>query len=370
MTLLAGRIPPDIPVRTVRRSTPAMHRLAADICVVGSGAAGLSAAIEAARAGSRVVLVGSSSALGGQAVNSVIGTFCGLFSNGPEIVRLTHGISVEMIETLLQSDDTRFRPARNSIIVQYDETALARWIDRTVSAAGIRVLLGATLRGAHRDGRRITTLDLATRYGDVSVEAEGFVDASGDAAVAWHAGLAVNEPESQIFGSQIVLFENFDEAAATAIDRWEMQQRLAACADAYGLVRRDGFVFAFPGHGTALANMTHVATPLDPLSLADTIFSGRDQADRLLAFLRAEYPHAFGSARIRAYPALGVRRTRWISGARPLSADNVRQGTRFDDAVTHCSWPIELHHRADDVYWEELGDGHVHQVPLGAMLHR
>lgn len=40
----------------------------ADICVIGSGAAGMSAAIEAARAGRRVVLVDSMPALGGQAV--------------------------------------------------------------------------------------------------------------------------------------------------------------------------------------------------------------------------------------------------------------------------------------------------------------
>ncbi|MEK9645825.1 MAG: FAD-binding protein [Alphaproteobacteria bacterium] len=29
-------------------------------------------------------------------------------------------------------------------------------------------------------------------------------------------------------------------------------------------VRKDGFVFAFPGRGVALANMTHVPTPTDP----------------------------------------------------------------------------------------------------------
>ncbi len=50
-----------------------------DICVVGSGIAGISAALEAARLGRKVTLVDGLPALGGQAVNSIIGTFCGLF---------------------------------------------------------------------------------------------------------------------------------------------------------------------------------------------------------------------------------------------------------------------------------------------------
>src|ERR1700736_1978284 len=47
-----------------------------DMCVVGSGASGISAAVEAARAGRSVILVDGLPSLGGQAVNSIIGMFC------------------------------------------------------------------------------------------------------------------------------------------------------------------------------------------------------------------------------------------------------------------------------------------------------
>lgn len=359
----------DIPTRTVRRPPDNAKRIEADICVVGSGAAGISAALEAARAGKRVVLVDAAATLGGQAVNAIIGTFCGLYSNGPDIVRLTYGIADEILRDLRASGAARDRTARNSIIVQYDEIALARWIDKAVAEAGITVLLGAVVRNATLSGRRVTTLEIATRYGDVVVAAEGYVDASGDATIAWHAGLPVREPEAPIFGTQVVLFENFDEKAAGNIDRWEMQERLADRANDYGLIRKDGFVFAFPGHGTALANMTHVETPMDAAGFADTVFAGRDQADRLLEFLRTEYSQAYGSARIRVYAAPGVRQTRWITGTQTLTAGDVRAGRVFDDAVARCSWPIELHDDPARAYWEELGDGHLHTVPLGSLLH-
>lgn len=359
-----------IPTRTIRRPVDSIKSFQCDLCVVGSGAAGLSAALEAAHAGKRVILVEAAQSLGGQAVNSIIGTFCGLYSNGPDVTRLTYGVADDILRDLHADGAAQDRPARNSIIVQYDEIALARWIDKAVQDAGVTVLLGAVMRNAHFSGRRIAALDIATKFGDVSVEADGFVDASGDATVAWHAGLAVREPETPIFGTQMVLFENFDEAAANAVDRWEMQDRLTNRADHYGLVRKDGFVFSFPGHGTALANMTHVETPLDAAGYANTVFNGRDQADRLLRFLRDEYPAAYGNARIRIYAAPGVRQTRWITGTYSLTAEDVRAGRIFDDTVARCSWPIELHNNAAASYWEELGDNHVHNVPLGSLLHR
>jgi glycine/D-amino acid oxidase-like deaminating enzyme len=360
----------NIPTRTVRRSVNGPKRISGDICVVGSGAAGLSAALEAAGAGKRVVLIEAAQSLGGQAVNSIIGTFCGLYSNGPDVTRLTYGVADAILRDLRRSGAARNRTARNSIIVQYDEVALARWVDKAVKDAGITVLLGAIVRNARLSDRRLTAVDVATRFGDVTVGADGFIDASGDATVAWHAGLAVQQPETPIFGTQVVLFENFNENAANKIDRWEMQERLSRRADDYGLVRKDGFVFSFPGHGTALANMTHVATPLDAVGYTDTVFDGRDQADRLLRFLRDEYPAAYADARIRIYAAPGIRQTRWITGTYSLTATDIRTGRTFDDAVARCSWPIELHHNAADAYWEELGDNHVHTVPLGSLLHR
>ena len=125
------------------------------------------------------------------------------------------------------------------------------------------------------------------------------------------------------------------------------------------MLRHDGFLFAPPGQGTALVNMTHIETPLDALQASRQQLEARAQADRLLAFLRAEYPAALGQARIRSYGLPGVRQTRWIVGRHHLIADEVRQGLRFADAIGRCSWPIELHQRADDVHWEEFGDDHL-----------
>jgi flavin-dependent dehydrogenase len=356
--------------RIVRRPPDgAPRRVSADICVLGAGIAGVSAALEAARLGRKVALVDGLPALGGQAVNSIIGTFCGLFANGQHGAQFTHGIADDILHELGAQGALHYRRGgpSNTTVVMYDEIALSRWIEEAIRNADITVLLGAILRGVARDGTRVRELDLATRYGDVKLSAAGFVDATGDAALTWEAGFACREPaDGPIYGTQMMVLEGIDEARQPT--RTELTARARAKAALYGLVRTDGFAFVFPGRGTALVNHTHVETPLDPVAASRNALLGKAQADKVLHFLKSEYPDAFGQARVRSYGLPGIRQTRWIVGRQQLTVDDVRAGTTFSDAIARTAWPIELHDRADGYIWEPFSDDHVHYVPFGSLV--
>jgi flavin-dependent dehydrogenase len=354
-------------VRRAERATP--ERVSADICVIGAGIAGVSAALEAARLGRKVALVDGLPALGGQAVNSIIGTFCGLFANGTHGPQLTHGIADDILRELGAQDAIYYRRGgpSNTTVVMYDEVALSRWIEEAIRQAGITVLLGAILRTVTRDGLRVRALELATRYGDVTLDAVGFVDATGDAALTWQAGFACREPaDGPIYGTQMMVLEGIDEAHQPS--REEFTKRARAKAAEYGLVRTDGFAFVFPGRGTALVNLTHVETPLDPIAASKNALEGKAQTDRVLAFLKGEYADAFGQARVRSYGLPGIRQTRWIEGRAQLTVDDVRAGTKFPDAVARTAWPIELHDRPEGYVWEPFPDDHLHYVPFGSLV--
>src|SRR5205809_5229502 len=155
---MAGPTGVSVGTHVVRRggSSGPLRRLEADICVVGAGIAGVSAAIEAARLGRRVVLIDGLPALGGQAVNSIIGTFCGLFSNGTHGYQFTRGIADDILDTLgKNSEQLHYRNGPLTTVVYYDEIALGRWVERTVRASGISAIVGAVLREVDVDGRRI-----------------------------------------------------------------------------------------------------------------------------------------------------------------------------------------------------------------------
>jgi hypothetical protein len=340
------------------------HEIRADVCVVGAGIAGLSAAIESARMGRDVVLVDALPLIGGQMVHSLIGLFCGVFGKAPDYRQLTHSVFDDVFRDLGATGDVHFQRGHTTT-VYYNEVALGRWLERTIQALGVKTILGAVLQGADvRDGR-IGSIELATRYGNVKVHATGFVDASGDAALTWQAGLPCWVPERPIYGSQQVIVENVDENHKP--DPGDIDAVMAARADEYGLLRRGGLAFFFPGRGTAVLNVTHIEAPMDPVRASQAQFDGREQADKAIAVLRAEFPKAFGEARVRAYGYPGRRQTRWIKGRHQLTVDEVRAGTRFDDAVARTAWPIELHDRADGYVWEMFGADHVHYVPLRSM---
>lgn len=355
----------------IRRRGPAQPAIVdADICVLGAGISGVAAAIEAARLGRSVLLADAAPALGGQAVGSIIGTIIGLYTHGERPYQLTHGLADELIAELTASGALLERKSTRTgtVTYQYEVVALGRWIEQKVHDAGVRTLLGATLTQATFAERRLHSLELATRFGAVTVNATGFVDASGDAALSWQAGLAVREPDAPVYGSLNFILEGYDEARVAKIDHEQIYERLRERGVQYGLVRHDGFLFAFPGKGTALANITHFETPLDPLAAADMVHEGRRQADAVVRFLRAEFPEMFAQVRVRHYGNPGIRQTRWINGQRQLTLDEIRKGNRPNDAVARCAWWVELHDSEALVHWERFPDGHVYYIPLACMV--
>ncbi|CDZ28944.1 FAD-dependent oxidoreductase [Neorhizobium galegae] len=354
--------------RIVRREKSAPFRkLKADICVVGAGIAGISAALEAARLGRKVVIVDGQAALGGQAVNSIIATFCGLFSNGTHGYQFTYGVADRLLAHLESQDRSiYYRHGPNTTVVYYDEVVLGRWMEQSILEAGIEVVLGAQILDVHVEGRRVVQTDFMTRYGGVSIEATGWVEASGDAALVWQAGFACRQPEKGgVFGTQMVVLENIDEARQPT--RYEIGDRMKEKAASYGLLRREGLGFTIPGRGIAAMNMTHVETPLDPVEASKKALEGKDQAARAVEFLKAEFPECFGNARIRSFGLPGIRQTRWIAGSHHLTVDEIKAGTKFDDAVARTAWPIELHDHGDGHHWITFDEQHAHYIPLGSL---
>ena len=138
---MAESAEPTTRTKTVRRNGAATREVSADICVVGSGAAGMAAALEAAKLGRRVILVDGLPALGGQAVNSIIGTFCGLFANGTHGHQFTHLVADDFLRDLgKQENALYYRHGPHTTVVYYDEVAFGRWVEKSVQAAGLSLI--------------------------------------------------------------------------------------------------------------------------------------------------------------------------------------------------------------------------------------
>jgi len=360
-----------IPTRVVKRAGSGNGSVVeADICVVGAGISGIAAALEAAALGRQVVIVDGAPALGGQAIGSIIGTIIGLYSHGPSPYQITHGIADALIDEMTAAGDMFRRQGGpiGTVTFQYDEVKLARWMETRVEVAQIRTLVGAVMTGVEFQDRRVRHIDFATRFGAVRVRAGSYIDASGDAALCYEAGLEVRKPEEPIFGSLNFLIENYDMEAVKGLDMQEVHKLLQERGAGYGLVRHDGHLMHFPGKSFMLANIGHFETPLDPLAMADMVFKGRREADNVLRFLQCEFSGIFRHARIRTYGNPGIRQTRWITSRRQLTLEDLRKAQRPQDAVARCAWWVELHNTAELVHWERFPADHVYYIPLSCMV--
>lgn len=355
-------------MRTIRRGAGGPVWIVCDVCVIGSGAAGLSAALEARALGKDVVLVDGAPQIGGQAVNSFIGTICGLYSNGPDPYRVTYGAMDGLLSDLFSAGAANARRARNTTIVDYSANAWMRWAERQVAEREITPLLGAVLRDVAREGERIVELSLATRWGDYAIRPRYVIDASGDAVVPWLADLPLNEADQEIYGTVMAVFENVDVAVSDTIPRGDYHEAMRRRGAEFGLIRFDGFIFSMAEEGKVLLNQTHIPTPQDAVGINRAMFEGRRQVDGLLALFREEFPQAFANALVATYGQTGIRQTRTITGQSRMTVEDVRDGVRPDDAIGRCSWPIELHTRVEDTSWEIFGEAHMHYMPYRAMV--
>jgi glycine/D-amino acid oxidase-like deaminating enzyme len=356
------------PVRLEQSAPQANARgLACDLCIVGAGAAGISAAVEAARLGLSVCLLDGLPQVGGQSANGLIGTLCGFYSSDPEPCLLQYGFAGELLAELDAAGALSHRAGRRTLVALYDENRLAAAYSAHLLRAGVRVVLGAVITRVERTGRRIDRLHAQTRYGAVEVTARTFLDASGDAALAAAAGLRVQAAAQPVFGTSMFTLTGL---GGTVPPRGEIEARLREVADHYGLARRDGFVFAFPGRDLCLVNMVHYETPLDALAMSRVSLQAWSLVDSVLAFLRQEFPAAFGQARVQSMGQPGVRQTRGVAARGTLSTAAVRSGERPADAVARSAWPIEFHGDLDGVHWEMFDAGHLAWIPLSCMVAR
>jgi len=355
--------------RTIeRKDAQDRTHLETDICVLGAGMSGLSAALEAAEAGKDVILVDAAKAIGGQGVGSIVGTLLGLYTHGDDPYQITYGVAEDMVEDLEASGDFERLDDGRTVAFQYDEVALQRWFEHQLEDAGVDVLLGALMTDATFEDRRVQSMDVATQYGHVRIEADGYVDASGDASLAWESGLQLREPQEEIYGTMNFLIEGYDVDAVESLDMDEVEERLSEVGDEYGFERKGGGLWHYPEKNFMLANITHMETQETPLGYAEMVWEGRRRADAIVEFLQDEFPDIFADARVRKYGNPGLRQSRWIVGRDQLTLSDIRSGERPDDAVARSAWSVELHDSPDDVHWEHFDSGHVYYIPLSCMV--
>ena len=366
-------------------SLPSLGRY--EVVVVGSGSAGSPAAIAAARAGAKVLLIEKLPFLGGVST-AVLDTFYGFYTPGSRPAKVVGGIGDDVIAGLRRRGDVLERPntyGAGTGVTYLAEHLKVVWED-LVTGAGVRVLLHAFLQGAAVDDGRITELVVATKAGLHRVEAEVFIDASGDADLCHFAGFdyelagALSPAQTLTTTFRMV---NVNHVLRGEIGKDELHALMGAAADSgdYDLPRREGSDHITPVEGMTATVMTRIdqvrtdeagrfrnATDPDVLTAAE--MEGRRQALEYARFLIDRVP-GYQQARLVALSSqIGLRETRRVYGDYRITRDDVLSARQFDDQIGLCGAPIEDHGAGAGTNWEYLPDGTAVGIPLRTLIPR
>jgi FAD dependent oxidoreductase len=332
-----------------------------DVVVIGGGPAGIAAATAAARNGADVLLVERYGFLGGMGTAGGVTNFAGLYGlvHG-EARQVVHGVVDDLLDRIdrLGGLNQPQQGLGGRITVRsYDTSAYKCAADDLLLSAGVKLLFHALAVDAAMDGDAIEALIVETKSGRRAIRARIFIDCSGDADLAAHAGVPFETGDGQgsgLFPTMMFRVGGVDpERALAAIGEFKAIDRLMAEAAACG-------GYCFPREGAIVrpqknptewrVNATQIRNAegramdaTDALQLSAGEIEGRRQVQEYFRFLTQEVPGFEHAHIVEIAPQVGIRETRRIEGLCRLSGDDILGCADFNDAIGVNAWPMELH---------------------------
>jgi FAD dependent oxidoreductase len=349
-----------------------------DLCVIGGGAAGIAAAVGAARCGLKVLLIEKYGFCGGATVAGSSGTICGLFSSGNRPQRIVFGFAGEFHDRLAQScgigPPIRFG---RTMLVPHDSFTWKAVADSYLTDEGIEALYHTNFVAAYCEGQRVNALIVRAAEGLRAIRPKMLIDASGDAEVVHSIGASTTMGKDGTVQTPTMIFRlgGVDIEQFMKLDPEEISAQVAAAdrSGVYRLPRHHVYLFPMPNGRDVLCNMTRITFPDGSVPLgissADMSFAemeGRLQAREYARFLKDRILGFKDSYLIDTGAQVGIRQSRSLVGKSRLSNDDVLQGKKTAGAVTFSAWPIECH-SAGDLKITYLDDD-TYDIPLETLI--
>lgn len=345
-----------------------------DVAVVGGGSAGVAAAIGAAQAGARTILIDRNPYLGGEATHSVLPAYCGFFTqtNPPE--QIVGGVGNIVLEKLagLGKYDGPYRSAMGNAIVLLDPEAVKYALDQCMEEVKVEYLLHTQVIAARKQANQIIELECADDSSRFIIQASAFVDATGDANLTALAdGPTVFGDNNGAIQVGTLALRIGGVAADVDISVKSIKEAIlkAKSAGMGPLTKEAGITVRIPGLTDIITILPSAkVNGLDAVSLTEAEIFVRKQAHVYIDAFRKYLPGFEGAYLIQTGPKIGIRETRRTKGEYMLVAEDVIGTRRFANGIARGAWPIEIHKSLEKLAeYTHLKDNSYFDIPIGAI---
>lgn len=369
-----------------------------DVLVVGGGTSGVGAAVAAARAGAKTLIVERYGFLGGVAnVGLCLHTFHS--SKGERVVA---GLPWEMIERMKalggSTGPVWIENAHMQTTTPIDVEVMKYVTQEMILESGGHILYHTSPLEVVMDNERIAGVIMLTKGGRVLVRAKVVIDCTGDGDISTWAGVPYEKgregDKKMQRMSMVFKMGNVDVPRAfAAIGKGAAWAPLPEGGEQYPVwwsatleryadeVKREGLFLGtdeFWGN-TVHARETNInasrlqgldGTSADDLTTGEV--EGKRQVFKLAQVLR-KYVPGFEHSHIQATaPFIGVRETRRMVGEYQLTGPDCLKGRKFDDGICKVGYPVDIHDpdSGKTLFTPIGGDDGSYDIPYRCLLPR
>ena len=290
------------------------------------------------------MIVEKGNAFGGAAVNSLVNPF---MPNSTQIngrqTELSQGLFIVICNKLKE---------RNAMsrFCGFLEEELKIILNEMLCEANVDILFHAYVFAVEKDDKKIKSISVATKSGILNLNADYFIDATGDALVAYLAGCPtltgrekdnLCQPMTLCFRLGNVDVEKFFASKSRLDAEYEKAFERGELINP----RENILLFCTPVYNVLHFNTTRVVKmdPTDAEDVTKAEIIARKQVFEVYEFMK-KYADGLEKSFLMATAAeIGVRESRKIVGEYVLTQDDCKNCVKFDDAIAACNYDIDIH---------------------------
>lgn len=324
-----------------------------DVIIAGGGASGFIAALAAAKAGAKTLLLERQGCLGGTATTAYVAQYVGFYNGDTQAV---WGLPYELVQRVVAAGGSEgfnsyvmAEAAANPVTIRhfpFNPEIVKIVADEMADEAGLSLLLHAQVVGTVQDGDTVKGVVVEGIGGRRAYLARAVVDATGDAILAHKAGVELldlgqaRQPNTLCFR-----LSNVDVKRFRALPREEKRAKVLAGLERGELFWQSVSFVSTPAGTDAICLMSRITgkNSLDDADASEQELIGRRQIKSIVGFLNREMPGFEKAILSSIAPRVGIRETRRIVGQYTLTEHDILGGRRFDDAIALGCGPMDVH---------------------------
>ena len=359
-----------------------------DVVVAGGGPGGCAAALSAARAGAKVLLLENLGFLGGMGTAGLVLQWAPFLSFGKPVVG---GIPLE-IYRLLAERGYAFQPgpepAPVANFVAIDPEGLKLVLDELLAKADVEVRFFTKAVDVDKDPDRffVNGVIIHNIEGFRYIKARAFIDATGDASLVKLCGADCFEPDVAMAPTLCAIVDGIDweKTNINGCGKIQGQQEVVNKAVDDGFFSQPdrhvpGLFRSFRDLGAMNAGHVFNLNSLNCRSLSDGMVKGRLQVQEYISFFKSYFKEYANINLVYTAPLMGVRDSRRIKGEYWLTIDDYNAKRHFPDQIATNAQKIDYHvrdaspgeyKRFSDTWYSKFPfqSGEYYGVPYGTLV--